>query len=130
MTRHLVPFWRYVVALVAEKERAPQDDLTSDLLRMRDGDDTVLTLNEIASCMITLLVAGHETTTAQIQQCPAAPADAARALGGALRGAGAHPAGAGRDDALRSVGLRLAAAGGRGERDQRRRHPGGGRTCC
>ena len=27
---------------------------------------SVLTLNEIASCMITLLVAGHETTTAQI----------------------------------------------------------------
>ena len=33
---------------------------------MRAGDDSVLTLNEIASCMITLLVAGHETTTAQI----------------------------------------------------------------
>ena len=66
MTRNLVPFWRYVVELVAEKERAPQDDLTSDLIRMRAGDDTVLTLNEIASCMITLLVAGHETTTAQI----------------------------------------------------------------
>ncbi len=66
MTRNLVPFWRYVVKLVAEKERAPQDDLTSDLIRLRAGDDAVLTLNEIASCMITLLVAGHETTTAQI----------------------------------------------------------------
>ena len=76
LTRHLVPFWRYVVALVAEKARVaalcdrkkrdPQDDLTSDLIRMRGGDDAVLTLNEIASCMITLLVAGHETTTAQI----------------------------------------------------------------
>ena len=66
MTRNLVPFWRYVVDLVAEKARSPQDDLTSDLIRMRAGDDTVLTLNEIASCMITLLVAGHETTTAQI----------------------------------------------------------------
>ena len=66
LTRNLVPFWRYVVALVAEKESAPQDDLTSDLIRMRGGDDAVLTLNEIASCMITLLVAGHETTTAQI----------------------------------------------------------------
>ena len=66
MTENLVPFWRYVVDLVAEKARAPQDDLTSDLIRMRAGDDSVLTLNEIASCMITLLVAGHETTTAQI----------------------------------------------------------------
>jgi len=66
MTKNLVPFWRYVVDLVEEKVRQPQDDLTSDLIRMRAGDDSVLTLNEIASCMITLLVAGHETTTAQI----------------------------------------------------------------
>ncbi|MCY3798643.1 MAG: cytochrome P450 [Chloroflexi bacterium] len=66
MTKNLVPFWRYVVDLVAEKANEPQDDLTSDLIRMRAGDDSVLTLNEIASCMITLLVAGHETTTAQI----------------------------------------------------------------
>ena len=66
LTKNLVPFWRYVVDLVADKVRAPQDDLTSDLIRLRAGDDSVLTLNEIASCMITLLVAGHETTTAQI----------------------------------------------------------------
>ncbi len=94
MTENLVPFWRYVVELVAEKARQPQDDLTSDLIRMRAGDDSVLTLNEIASCMITLLVAGHETTTAQInnallhlltrrehwQALCAAPADIPRAL--------------------------------------------------
>ena len=66
MTKNLVPFWRYVVDLVSEKARHPQDDLTSDLIHLRNGDDSVLTLNEIASCMITLLVAGHETTTAQI----------------------------------------------------------------
>ncbi len=65
-TRGLVPFWRYVVALVRRKIEAPADDLTSDLIRMRNGDDAVLTINEIASCMITLLVAGHETTTAQL----------------------------------------------------------------
>ena len=52
--------------LVREKADNPADDLTSDLIRMRDGDDQILTINEIASCMITLLVAGHETTTAQI----------------------------------------------------------------
>ncbi len=66
MTKNLVPFWRYVVDLVHDKVRQPQDDLTSDLIRLRAGNDSVLTLNEIASCMITLLVAGHETTTAQI----------------------------------------------------------------
>ena len=66
MTENLVPFWRYVVNLVAAKAAEPADDLTSDLIRLRAGDDSVLTLNEIASCMITLLVAGHETTTSQI----------------------------------------------------------------
>ena len=66
MTGRLIPFWHYVVDLVRGKLERPADDLTSDLIRMRDGDDQVLTLNEIASCMITLLVAGHETTTAQI----------------------------------------------------------------
>ena len=66
MTGKLVPFWRYVVELVQDKVDNPADDLTSDLIRMRAGKDEVLTINEIASCMITLLVAGHETTTAQI----------------------------------------------------------------
>ncbi len=66
MTADLVPFWRYVVALVADKAQSPGDDLTSDLIRLRAGDDSVLSLNEIASCIITLLVAGHETTTAQL----------------------------------------------------------------
>ena len=66
MTADLVPFWRYVVALVADKAKSPGDDLISDLIRMRNGDDKVISRNEIASCMITLLVAGHETTTAQL----------------------------------------------------------------
>ena len=65
-TKGLVPFWHYVVALVKRKIENPTDDLTCDLIRMRAGDDSILTVNEIASCMITLLVAGHETTTAQI----------------------------------------------------------------
>lgn len=64
-TKGLVPFWHYVVALVERKIENPTDDLTCDLIRMRNGDDRILSVNEIASCMITLLVAGHETTTAQ-----------------------------------------------------------------
>lgn len=66
LTKYLVPFWHYVVALVESKLDNPPDDLTGDLIKMRNGDDDILTVNEIASCMITLLVAGHETTTAQI----------------------------------------------------------------
>lgn len=65
-TKYLVPFWHYVVGLVESKLDNPPDDLTGDLIKMRGGDDSILTVNEIASCMITLLVAGHETTTAQI----------------------------------------------------------------
>ena len=65
-TKGLVPFWHYVVNLVKQKIETPTDDLTCDLIRMRNGDDSILTVNEIASCMITLLVAGHETTTAQV----------------------------------------------------------------
>lgn len=66
LTKYLVPFWHYVVGLVESKLENPPDDLTGDLIKMRNGDDSILTVNEIASCMITLLVAGHETTTAQI----------------------------------------------------------------
>ena len=65
-TENLIPFWHYTVDLVRQKAAHPQNDLTSDLILMRGGDDAILTLNEIASCMITLLVAGHETTTAQL----------------------------------------------------------------
>ena len=66
MTSNLVPFWKYTQALINKKLEDPQDDLTSDLIRIRDGDDEILTINEICSLMITLLVAGHETTTAQM----------------------------------------------------------------
>ncbi|MEM7335691.1 MAG: cytochrome P450, partial [Chloroflexota bacterium] len=65
-TKNLIPFWKYTVGLVEKKVAQPEDDLISDLIAMRNGDDAILTINEIASCMITLLVAGHETTTAQM----------------------------------------------------------------
>ena len=100
MTKNLVPFWRYVVDLVSEKARHPQDDLTSDLIHLRNGDDSVLTLNEIASCMITLLVAGHETTTRPNQQRPAPSLVSAGTLASALRRPRNDSADARRNDAL------------------------------
>ena len=66
MADNLIAFWHYTTDLVARKAADPQDDLTSDLIRARNGDDGILTMNEVASCMITLLVAGHETTTAAL----------------------------------------------------------------
>lgn len=63
--RNLVSFWNYCVGLVASRVEAPRDDFASDLLRLRAGDDSVLTLNEINSAAFGLLFAGHETTTSQ-----------------------------------------------------------------
>jgi cytochrome P450 len=59
----MVDYWRYCVALVEDRKREPGDDYASHLLAMRDGDDTRLTGNEIASLVFGLLLAGHETTT-------------------------------------------------------------------
>lgn len=63
--RNLLEFWQYVVDLVARRQSAPGDDFASDLLRLRDGDDEKLTVNEINSAAFGLLFAGHETTTSQ-----------------------------------------------------------------
>lgn len=59
----MVRFWRYLRSIVDERVGEPRDDLTSELLRVRDGDDTVLELDEIASVLFAFLTAGHETTS-------------------------------------------------------------------
>lgn len=59
----LADFWDYTVALVQDRKVTPHDDYPSRLLALRDGDDTVLTDNEIKSLVFGLLLAGHETTT-------------------------------------------------------------------
>jgi len=63
LARGLVAFWQYSAGLVAQRLRQPQDDLTSDLIRVRNGDDAVLTVPEIESIVFSLLMAGHEPTT-------------------------------------------------------------------
>jgi cytochrome P450 len=69
LARGLVTFWHHSERLVERRLRDPGDDLTSELLRIRGGDDSVLTLGEIASLIFGLLFAGHETTTAFITNC-------------------------------------------------------------
>ncbi len=54
----------YLENFVREKELG--DDYTSDLLRIRDEDDSDLTTGEIVSMVYSLSFAGHETTTAMI----------------------------------------------------------------
>jgi hypothetical protein len=59
----MLDYWKYCVALVEARKQAPGNDYASRLLAMRNGDDARLTLNEIASLVFGLLLAGHETTT-------------------------------------------------------------------
>ena len=59
----LAAFWRYVEELVAHRAQEPQDDFTSDLILARDGDVPALSLQEVATIVFGLLLAGHETTT-------------------------------------------------------------------
>ncbi|HZQ79895.1 MAG TPA: cytochrome P450 [Acidimicrobiia bacterium] len=59
----LVDSWRFASKLVTERVSDPRDDLMSDLLAVRNGDDTVLTLDELTSMLLTFFSAGHETST-------------------------------------------------------------------
>ncbi len=54
-------FAQYFFELLAERRRAPGDDLLSRLVEAEDGD-SVLSEAELLSTCILLLVAGHETT--------------------------------------------------------------------
>jgi cytochrome P450 len=47
----MVRFWHYLRGLVDDRASDPRDDLTSELLRVRGGDDTVFELDEIASIL-------------------------------------------------------------------------------
>ncbi|MCV0394893.1 MAG: cytochrome P450 [Rhizobiaceae bacterium] len=62
----MVDYWRYCVDLVAERMANPGDDVVSGLLRVRKGDDSVITLNELTTVVYGLVFAGHETTTSQL----------------------------------------------------------------
>lgn len=59
----LMEFWQYADNLVEARKKKPGDDYPSFLLKKRDGNDDVLTENEIKSLVFGLLLAGHETTT-------------------------------------------------------------------
>lgn len=61
--RDLLDFWHYATDLVEQRKKYPRDDYPSFLLATRNGDDSVLTENEIKSLVFGLLLAGHETTT-------------------------------------------------------------------
>ena len=58
-----VDYYHYAQELVRRKASEPADDYTSDLIRLRDGDDSKATLHEITVQIFNLLFAGHETTS-------------------------------------------------------------------
>ena len=60
---HMADYWDYCLAHVQKRIRQPQDDLPSDMLATRDGDDSILTIEDINNVVFGLLLAGHETTT-------------------------------------------------------------------
>lgn len=59
----LVDFWQYCVHHVEHKAENPGDDLPSDMLAARNGDDNILSLMDISLTVFGLLLAGHETTS-------------------------------------------------------------------
>jgi cytochrome P450 len=59
----MVHFYEYCRKLVDQRVEKPKDDLVSKLLVYRQDNDEVLTLNEIATLIFSLLIAGHETTS-------------------------------------------------------------------
>jgi cytochrome P450 PksS len=60
-TASVLMFVRYLRKLVADRARAPRDDLVTALVQARDDGDQLST-DEIVSTLLLLLTAGHETT--------------------------------------------------------------------
>lgn len=56
-------FIEYCHDLVQQKLSQPGDDFISSLIKYRNGDDSVLTLEEIGITAVNFLTAGHETTS-------------------------------------------------------------------
>lgn len=61
--QELLDFFLYCRQLVEDRQSSPKDDYASALLRLRDGDDSRLTINEVVNLVFGLMLAGHETTT-------------------------------------------------------------------
>jgi cytochrome P450 len=62
----LVKLWNYNCGLVQDRLQNPQDDFISELVKIRNGDDAVITMNEVNTVCYGVIFAGHETTTNQL----------------------------------------------------------------
>ena len=61
--RELASFWQYAGTLIDKRIERPGDDLISTLVHACDGQTNALTREELATIMLQMLFAGHETTT-------------------------------------------------------------------
>ncbi len=59
----LVDYWQYCIRHVENKAATPGEDLPSDMLDARNGDDSILSMMDITLTVFGLLLAGHETTS-------------------------------------------------------------------
>lgn len=62
---YLGALMEYMYAHVAKRRADPQDDLISEMIKLRDENDR-LTEHELVDLAAGLLISGHETTTSQI----------------------------------------------------------------
>ncbi|GAA1307217.1 cytochrome P450 [Pseudonocardia xinjiangensis] len=60
---NMARYWRYCEQFVADRLADPQDDFTSDHIRVHLDDPEQLSINEIIGVIYGLSFAGHETTT-------------------------------------------------------------------
>ena len=59
----MAAFWRYAESLVEARQQAPGEDFISALVHAKDTDGQRLTPQQVATVVLNLLFAGHETTT-------------------------------------------------------------------
>ncbi len=78
-------FVDYLRALVAERRRAPGDDLVTSLVQETDGDGARLTEDELVTTCTLLLNAGHEATVNVVGNGVTALLDAPRPVAAAAR---------------------------------------------
>ncbi|MDT4936586.1 MAG: hypothetical protein QOG80_257 [Pseudonocardiales bacterium] len=64
-----VTLFGYYTELLAERRRAPREDLTSALAAVADNDGDRLADNEIVAFLFLMIVAGNETTTKLLGNC-------------------------------------------------------------
>lgn len=64
--KDMVDYWHYCERLIEDRVGNPTGDFASGLLKLRGGDDSVMTMNELKTLVYLLIFAGHETTTSQL----------------------------------------------------------------